>query len=59
MTWFEWVVAEDIPLCESVQTGLSSRLIPQGLVNPQTEPGPVHFQDLLKKRLAKRTGAAA
>ena len=59
VTWFESVVAEDIPLCESVQTGLSSRLIPQGLVNPQTEPGPVHFQDLLKERLAKRTGAAA
>jgi choline monooxygenase len=46
--WFEQVVAEDIPLCESVQTGLSSGLLPRGLLDPVNEPGPVHFQSLLR-----------
>jgi choline monooxygenase len=51
VSWFESVVAEDIPLCESVQAGLSSGLLDAGLLDPVNESGPVHFQRLLVEHL--------
>jgi choline monooxygenase len=51
VTWFESVVAEDIPLCESVQIGLSSGLLDAGLLDPVNESGPLHFQRLLMEHL--------
>jgi len=45
--WFERVIGEDVPLCESVQVGLESGALPQGLLNPDAESGLAAFQRLL------------
>ena len=49
--WFEVVVGEDVPLCESVQTGLSSSMVAAGLLDPVRESGPVAFQRMLREAL--------
>jgi choline monooxygenase len=49
--WFEHVIGEDKPLCESVQHGLSSGAIDRGYLNPDAESGLVAFQQLVCKAL--------
>ncbi len=49
--WFESVVAEDVPLCESVQAGLGSGMVEAGLLDPVREAGPVAFHRLLREVL--------
>jgi phenylpropionate dioxygenase-like ring-hydroxylating dioxygenase large terminal subunit len=49
--WFETVVGEDLPLCESVQVGVSSGGFERGYLHPQEEAGPWHFQRLLTDAL--------
>ena len=46
--WFESVIAEDVPLCESVQTGFASGTIERGLLHPVREAGLAHFHELLR-----------
>jgi phenylpropionate dioxygenase-like ring-hydroxylating dioxygenase large terminal subunit len=50
--WFELVLSEDVPLCESVQTGLGTGLVEAGLLDPVRERGPVAFQRMLREALA-------
>ena len=45
--WFERVIGEDKPLCESVQHGLASGAIDRGYLNPDAEAGLAAFQQLL------------
>ncbi len=45
--WFERVVAEDLPLCASVQRGIDSNALERGLLHPDQERSVVHFQRLL------------
>ncbi len=49
--WFESVIAEDVPLCESVQTGFASGTIERGLLHPAREAGLAHFHELLRTDL--------
>jgi choline monooxygenase len=49
--WFETVVGEDLPLCESVQSGVSSGGFERGYLHPEQEAGPWHFQRLLSAAL--------
>jgi choline monooxygenase len=51
IAWFESVIAEDVPLCESVQTGYESRAIDRGLLHPLREAGLAHFHRLLREDL--------
>ena len=51
VAWFESVIAEDVPLCESVQTGYESRAIDRGLLHPVREAGLAHFHRLLREDL--------
>jgi len=50
--WFETVVAEDVPLCNSVQVGCESGFLPRGLLHPEQERGPVQFEEMLIAALA-------
>jgi phenylpropionate dioxygenase-like ring-hydroxylating dioxygenase large terminal subunit len=50
--WFDKVVGEDIPLCESVQRGLESGFFEQGFLNPTGESGLAAFQELLTDAMA-------
>ncbi len=45
VAWFEKVVGEDIPLCDSVQRGLDSGLLERGVLHPEQEAGPLAFQE--------------
>jgi carnitine monooxygenase subunit len=47
VAWFEAVVAEDLPLCNAVQVGCASGFLDQGLLHPEQERGPVHFEERL------------
>jgi len=49
--WFETVVSEDLPLCESVQVGINSGAFERGYLHPEQEAGPWHFQRLLNAAL--------
>ena len=53
--WFESVIAEDVPLCESVQTGFASGTIERGLLHPVREAGLAHFHELLRADLEVRS----
>ena len=50
--WFEKVIGEDEPLCESVQRGLDSGALERGLLNPDAESGLREFQLLVERALA-------
>lgn len=50
--WFESVVAEDLPLCATVQEGLASGLLEHGLLHPDEESGPLWFE----RRIAAALG---
>lgn len=49
--WFERIVAEDLPLCASVQRGIGSSGLERGLLHPDQERSLVHFQRLLREAL--------
>ncbi len=49
--WFERIVAEDLPLCRSVQRGIVSGLLERGYLHPEEERGPHHFQQLISRAL--------
>jgi choline monooxygenase len=49
--WFERIVAEDLPLCASVQRGITSGLLDRGYLHPFEERGPHHFQQLIADAL--------
>lgn len=51
VAWFERIVAEDLPLCASVQRGIDSSGLERGLLNPDQERSLVHFQRLLTEAL--------
>ena len=51
--WFERVVAEDLPLCRSVQLGIASGLLDRGYLHPDEERGPRHFQQLIADALGE------
>jgi phenylpropionate dioxygenase-like ring-hydroxylating dioxygenase large terminal subunit len=51
--WFERVIGEDKPLCESVQQGLASGAIDSGYLNPDAESGLVAFQQLVRNALVE------
>jgi choline monooxygenase len=42
--WFELVISEDLPLCESVQRGLASGGLDAGILGTSCEPGVSEFQ---------------
>jgi choline monooxygenase len=52
--WFEQVVAEDVPLCNSVQIGCASGLLDRGLLHPEQESGPIRFEEMLLEALGER-----
>ncbi len=47
VTWFETVVAQDVPLCNAVQVGCESGFLDRGLLHPEQERGPVQFEEML------------
>jgi choline monooxygenase len=49
--WFEHVIGEDKPLCESVQHGLASGALDRGYLNPDAESGLAAFQRLVTDAL--------
>jgi choline monooxygenase len=49
--WFEHVIGEDKPLCESVQRGLASGALDRGYLNPDAESGLAAFQRLVTDAL--------
>lgn len=51
VAFFEGVLAEDVPMCESTQVGVSSSLFPQGYRHPERERGLVAFHGLLREAL--------
>jgi choline monooxygenase len=51
--WFERIVAEDIPLCSSVQIGCESGLLERGLLHPFEESGPMWFERLIAEALGE------
>jgi choline monooxygenase len=51
----ERVQAEDIQICEHVQKGLVSNAYTSGRFSVETELGPWHFQELLKKDYLNRS----
>ncbi len=54
--WFERVIGEDKPLCESAQRGYVSGAIERGLLNADAESGICAFQGLLIDRLDGAVG---
>ncbi len=52
IAWFEKIVGEDIPLCESVQVGLRSGFLERGVLHPEQERGPLAFQERVLACLA-------
>ena len=54
--WFERVLGEDVPLCESVQTGLASGGFERGWLNADAESGLREFQDQLVRALGDCAG---
>ena len=50
--WFETVVGEDVPLCNSVQLGCESGLLDRGLLLRDQESGPIRFEEMLVEALA-------
>jgi phenylpropionate dioxygenase-like ring-hydroxylating dioxygenase large terminal subunit len=50
--WFERVVAEDVPLCNSVQVGCASGLLDRGLLHLEQESGPIRFEEMVVAALA-------
>ena len=48
VTFFESVIAEDEPMCESVQRGLETGTYDHGYLHPDRERGLVHFQSLVR-----------
>lgn len=51
----EHVQAEDIHICEQVQRGLASNAYERGRFSVETELGPWHFQELLKRDYLSRS----
>lgn len=51
----EHVQSEDIHICEQVQKGLASNAYQRGRFSVETELGPWHFQELLKKDYLSRS----
>ena len=47
VSWFETIVAQDVPLCNAVQIGCESGFLDQGLLHPAQERGPVQFEEML------------
>ena len=47
VAWFERVIGEDKPMCESAQRGFASGAIERGLLNADAESGLCEFQRLL------------
>ena len=47
VSWFETIVAQDVPLCNAVQIGCESGLLDRGLLHPEQERGPVQFEEML------------
>ncbi len=47
--WFERVIGEDVPLCESVQTGIDSGGFVRGVLNGDAEVGLREFHRLLER----------
>jgi choline monooxygenase len=47
VAWFERVIGEDKPMCESAQRGFASGAIERGLLNVNAESGLCEFQRLL------------
>ncbi len=54
--WFEKVVGEDVPLCESVQRGLESGFLAQGVLHPEQESALFTFQRRIADCLTGVTG---
>ena len=54
IAWFESVIAEDVPLCESVQRGFASGTLDTGVLHPVREAGLAHFHRLLREDLGDR-----
>jgi choline monooxygenase len=52
VAWFETIVKEDVPLCNSVQVGCESGFLPRGLLHPEQERGPVQFEEMLLAALS-------
>jgi choline monooxygenase len=52
VSWFEAVVAQDVPLCNAVQIGCASGFLDRGLLHPDQERGPVQFEEMLIAALA-------
>ena len=52
VAWFETIVKEDVPLCNSVQLGCESGFLPRGLLHPEQERGPVQFEEMLLAALS-------
>jgi choline monooxygenase len=50
--WFEAVVAEDVPLCNSVQAGCESGFLERGLLHVEQESGPIRFEEMVVAALA-------
>ena len=49
--FFESVIAEDVPLCESVQRGLETGTFDHGYLHPEREKGVIRFHELVRKSL--------
>jgi len=57
VAWFEKIVGEDVPLCNSVQVGCESGFLPRGLLHAEQERGPVQFEEMLVASLARDPAA--
>jgi choline monooxygenase len=53
VSWFETIVAQDVPLCNAVQVGCESGFLDRGLLHPEQERGPVQFEEMLIAALAE------
>jgi choline monooxygenase len=51
--WFEAIVAEDIPLCNSVQVGVGSGLLDAGRLLVTQESGPIWFEGKIADALGE------
>jgi hypothetical protein len=52
--WFERIVAEDIPLCNSVQIGVASGQLDHGRLHVVQESGPIWFERQIANALGER-----
>ena len=50
--FFESVIAEDEPMCESAQRGMATATLTRGYLHPEREKGLLHFHDQVRAQLA-------